>query len=330
MIRVAILDDYQNAAMAMADWSGLQTSAEVVTFHDHLFDQDALAQRLADFDVVVGMRERTGFSQSLLERLPKLKLLITTGMNNASFDVVAATQLGIIVSGTASGGGPGTTELTWALILALLRRIPLEDKATREGQWEVTVGEGLAGKTLGVIGLGNIGTQVANIGKAFQMPVLTWSQNLTKERAEQVGAVLVSKDELLRRSDIVTIHVRLSERTRGLIGANELRLMKPTAYLLNTSRGPIVNEAALVEALQNNRIAGAGLDVFDTEPLPKNHPYLELGNTVLTPHLGYVTLDGYQAMFSDAIENIETFLRDQPVRVINPSVLAQPNLRRIT
>lgn len=329
MVRAAVLDDYQDVAMEMTDWSVLPADVEVVAFRDHLSDHDALVDRLKGFDVIAGMRERTPFPRSLLERLPHLKLLITTGMGNASFDIDAATDLGIVVCGTSSGGGPGTAELTWGLILALARHIPQEDRATRVGEWETSVGDGLAGKTLGVIGLGNIGAQVARIGQAFQMDVLAWSQNLTRERADEIGVKHVSKDDLLAQADFVTIHLRLGERTRGLLQRRDLGLMKPTAYLVNTSRGPIVEEAALVETLRNNRIAGAGLDVFDTEPLPSDHALLNLGNTVITPHLGYVTLESYRGMFAHAVDDIRAYIQREPVRVLNPQVLERESLRGV-
>lgn len=316
MARVAVLDDYQAAATQTADWSILPPETTVQVFGDHLSDQDALVERLKDFEIIVAMRERTPFPRSLLERLPRLKLLITTGMRNASIDVKAAADRGIVVCGTG-GVGYSTAELTWGLILALLRQIPREDRATREGHWQVSLGIGLRDKVLGVIGLGNLGSQVATVGKAFQMSLIAWSQNLTAERAAQFGATLVSKEELLSRADIVTIHLVLSQRTRGLLGARELALMKPTAYLVNTSRGPIVEEKALVEALEKRTIAGAALDVYDEEPLPLDHPLRRLDNTVITPHLGYVTAEGYRVFYGHAVEDVQAFLRGQPVRVIN-------------
>jgi phosphoglycerate dehydrogenase-like enzyme len=315
MVRVAVLDDYQGVALQMADWRQLPADVQVQVFRDHLAEASAVAARLRDVDIVVAMRERTPFPRSLLAQLPKLKLLVTTGMRNASIDVEAAAVLGITVCGTQGLPYP-TAELTWGLILALLRHIPREDRATREGRWQVSVGVGLRGKVLGVLGLGNLGSQVAAVGKAFGMSVLAWSQHLTAERAAQFGATLVGKDELLSRSDIVTIHLVLSERTRGLIGARELGLMKPTAYLINTSRGPIVDENALIEALQRGSIAGAALDVFDEEPLPLDHPLRRLENTVITPHLGYVTVETYRIFFEQAVEDILAFLRGQPVRVL--------------
>lgn len=315
MEQVAVLDDYQAAALQMANWGALPLDTQVQVFRDHLSDQAAVVERLKDFEIIVAMRERTPFPRSLLERLPRLKLLVTTVMRNASIDVKAATDQGIVVCGTGGVGYP-TAELTWGLILALLRQIPREDKATRDGQWQVSVGVGLRDKVLGVIGLGNLGSQVATVGKAFQMQVLAWSQHLTPERATQFGATLVSKEELLSRADIVTIHLVLGERTRGLLGAKDLALMKPTAYLINTSRGPIVEEKALVEALEKRTIAGAALDVYDEEPLPLDHPLRRLENTVITPHLGYVTEEGYRVFYGHVVEDIQAFLRGQPVRVI--------------
>jgi phosphoglycerate dehydrogenase-like enzyme len=315
MARVALLDDYQGVALGMADWKSLPKGTDVVAFPDHLDDEGDLAARLADFDIVMAMRERTPFTRALLGRLPKLRLLITAGMRNASIDMKAAAERGIIVCGTAGLPYP-TAELAWGLILALMRRIPAEDRAVRDGRWQTTVGLGLNGKTLGVLGLGTLGSRAARVGGAFEMQVLAWSANLTAERAAEVGATLVSKDELLARSDIVSIHLVLGERTRGLIGARELGLMKPTAYLVNTSRGPIVDEAALVRALRDGTIAGAGLDVFDTEPLPKDHPFRSLPNTVITPHLGYVTEETYRIFYGQAVEDIQAFLRGEPVRVL--------------
>ena len=316
-VRVAVLDDYQDVALKMTDWSVFPSDVQVQVFRDHLADSQEVAQRLRGFEVVVAMRERTPFPRRLLEELPQLKLLITTGMRNASIDVDAARDLGITVCGTRGQGYP-TAELTWALILAMVRRVPQEDRATRAGQWQTSVGEGLHGKILGVVGLGNLGSQVATVGKAFGMSLLAWSQNLTAERAAQYGATLVSKDELLSQSDIVTIHLVLSARTRGLIGARELGLMKRTAYLVNTSRGPIVEEPALIQALQQGTIAGAGLDVFDEEPLPLDHPLRNLPNTVITPHLGYVTEEGYRIFYGQALEDVKAWLAGKPVREIRP------------
>ena len=317
MTRVAILDDYQRVALRMADWGTLPAGTEVKVFEDHLAGLDAVAARLAGFEVIMAMRERTPFPRALLDRLPRLKLLVTTGMRNASIDVQAAADRGIAVCGTAGLPYP-TAELTWALILALVRRVPTEDRATREGRWQVSVGLGLNGKTLGVLGLGTLGSRVARVGRALEMTVLGWSQNLTAERATEVGATLVGKDELLARADVATIHLVLGERTRGLIGARELALMKPSAYFVNTSRGPIVDEGALVRALREGKIAGAGLDVFDEEPLPLDHPFRHLPNTVITPHLGYVTEEGYRIFYGQALEDIQAYLRGQPIRVLRP------------
>ena len=317
MARVAILDDYQHVARRMADWSSLPPGTELVVFADHLKDAGAVAARLADFEAVVAMRERTAFPRALLERLPKLKLLVTTGMRNASIDVAAATARGIVVCGTAGLPYP-TAELTWGLILALVRRIPAEDRATREGRWQISCGLGLNGKTLGVIGLGGLGSRVAKVGRAFEMDVIAWSQNLTEARAAEVGAKLVAKDELLARADVASIHLVLSDRTRGLIGARELSLMKRTAYLINTSRGPIVDESALVAAVRKGTIAGAGLDVYDDEPLAIDHPLRDLPNTVITPHLGYVTEEGYRIFYGQALEDVKAWLAGQPLRVLRP------------
>jgi phosphoglycerate dehydrogenase-like enzyme len=317
MARVAVLDDYQNVARRMADWASLPAGTDVAVFSDHLSDPAAVAARLADFDAVVAMRERTPFPRTLLERLPKLKLLVTTGMRNASIDVAAATERKIVVCGTAGLPYP-TAELTWGLILALFRHIPAEDRATREGRWQISCGLGLNGKTLGVVGLGGLGSRVAKIGRAFEMNVIAWSQNLTAARAAEIGATLVTKDELLARSDVVSIHLVLGERTRKLFGARELAQMKPSAFLINTSRGPIVDEAALVGALRQGTLAGAGLDVYDEEPLAVDHPLRNLPNTVITPHLGYVTEEGYRIFYGQALEDVKAWLSGEPVRVLRP------------
>ncbi len=327
MTSIAVLDDYQGVALTLADWRALGAGARVEAFRDHLKDERAVAERLEPFDVIVAMRERTPFSERLLARLPRLRLLITTGMANASIDLAAATRLGIVVCGTGSLGYP-TTELTWGLILALARRIPHEHQATREGRWQTTLGVGLRGKALGVIGLGRLGSQAAAVGGAFGMVVLAWSQHLTPARAAECGAELVTKDALLSRSDVVTIHLKLSPRTTGLIGARELGMMKRTAFLVNTSRGPIVEERALLDALVRDRIAGAALDVFDDEPLPPEHPFRRLPNVVVTPHLGYVTRENYEVFYRDALDDVRAFLAGSPVRVLDPGVLSSPALRR--
>ena len=325
-MKVAILDDYQAVASQMTDWSLLPPGADLKFFHDHLADEDRLVERLQDFQVVMGMRERTPFPRSVLERLPELRLLITAGMGNAVFDIKAATELGIVVSGTG-GVGEGPTELTWGLIIALVRQIPQEDRMTRQGHWGTTTGVGLQGKTLGLLGLGHIGSQVARVGQAFDMNIIAWSQNLTAQRAAECGATLVDRDALFRDSDIVSVHVRLSDRTRGLVGAREIGLMKPSAYLVNISRGPIVDEGALLNALKTNAIAGAAIDTFDIEPLPPNHPFLSLPNTVLTPHIGYVTEDSYRVRYTHVVEDIRSFAGGEPIRVLNPEVLGSAQLR---
>ncbi|HEX5370062.1 MAG TPA: D-2-hydroxyacid dehydrogenase family protein, partial [Dehalococcoidia bacterium] len=289
---------------------------EVQSFRDHIADEDALARRLEPYDVIVAMRERTPFPRSLVERLPNLKLLVTTGGRNASFDMVALRERGITVCGT--GGRPTpTAELTWGLIIGLLRHIAEEDRNVRAGGWQSSIGPTLAGATLACCGLGNLGSQVAKVGKAFGMEVIAWSQNLTQERCDSVGATLVSKDELFSRADVLSIHLVLSDRTLGLVGARELALMKPASYLVNTSCGPIVDEAALVEALRARRIAGAAIDVFEVEPLPPDHPFRSLENTLITPHLGYVTSETYDLFYGNAVEDILGFLNGSPVRVVS-------------
>jgi phosphoglycerate dehydrogenase-like enzyme len=321
MATVAVLDDYQDVALSMADWSVLAPHCQVQAFRDHLTDLDALVSRLQGFDIITCMRERTPFRRDLLERLPRLRLLVTAGMRNAAIDLEAATDLGIVVGGTAGGPPSPPAELTWGLILALVRHIPQEDAAVRREQWVTTLGLTLAGKVLGVVGLGQLGRRVATVGLAFGMSVIAWSQNLTAERAAACGATLCTKDDLFSRSDIVSLHVQLSERTRGLVGARELGLMKPTAYLINTARGPIVDEVALIQALQARTIAGAGLDVFDQEPLPAGHPFKRLDNTLLVPHIGYVTREQYQVRYGETVENVVAYLKGEPLRVLNPAVL---------
>ncbi|MDA0352732.1 MAG: D-2-hydroxyacid dehydrogenase family protein [Chloroflexi bacterium] len=315
-MRVAVLDDYQDAALTAADWRPIEARADLVVFHTHLADERELAERLADFDVIVAMRERTPFPRSLVERLPNLKLLITTGARNAAFDMAALADAGVTVCGTGSKGS-ATSELTWGLILALMRGIPMEHSAVATGRWQIGLGHDLGEKTLGLIGLGRLGAKVAAVGQAFGMPVLAWSQNLTRERTDEVGVELASSlDDLLERADIASIHLVLSERTRGLIGRQELAKLGGRSYLVNTSRGPIVDEAALVTTLRNGVIAGAALDTFDVEPLPHDHPLLGLENVVLTPHIGYVTAETYGVFYADAIESILGFLDGTPVRVI--------------
>ena len=320
MIRIALLDDYQNVALDSTTWTDLNPGTTIEVFHDHLFDEDALVERLQEFDVVMALRERTAYPRSVLERLPNLKLLSTAGMRNASIDVDAATDLGILVCGTG-GSSRATMELTWALILSLLRSVPRENAASRSGSWQETVGIGLDGKTIGIIGLGNIGGQMAEVARAFHMNIIAWSQNLTAERAAECAATLVTKQELLEQADIVTIHLRLSDRTVDLISTDDIALMKPSAYLVNSSRGPIINEDALLDALQNKKIAGAGIDVFDPEPISPDHAILKLDNAVITPHLGYVTKETYANFYGQTVENVNAFMDGDPVRVINPDVL---------
>jgi phosphoglycerate dehydrogenase-like enzyme len=316
MTRVAILDDYQNVAMEMADWKSLGAGVSVQAFHDHLTDQDALAERLSDFDVIAVMRERTPMRAPLIERLPKLKLLVTTGWRNASIDTKAAAERGILVCGTDVVAS-STVELTWGLILAAARRIPRENENMHNGRWMTTVGAGLEGKTLSLLGLGRLGSRVAVIGKAFGMQALAWSQNLTAEQASSFGAERVEKEELFRRADFLSVQLVLSSRSRGLIGAGEFALMKPTSYFINTSRGPIVNEQALIAALASHKIAGAALDVYDQEPLPAEHPLRRLDNVVLTPHLGYVTAENYNLMYPQIVEDIRAYLDGHPVRIVS-------------
>jgi phosphoglycerate dehydrogenase-like enzyme len=317
VLRIAVLDDHQGAAATYADWSRLPEPVEVVTFADHVADAGALVRRLRGVDVVVAMRERTPFPRAVLERLPDLRLLVTTGSRNASIDVAAAAERGIAVCGTRAHA-PGTAELTWALVLAVARHVPQEDASIRSGGWQQTVGTDLAGARLGLLGLGRLGERVARIGLAFEMDVVAWSANLTGERAAEVGVRRVDRDDLLRTADVVSIHLQLSDRTRGLIGARELGLMKPSAILVNTSRGPVVDEAALVRALREGAIAGAGLDVFDVEPLPRDSPLRELRRAVLTPHLGYVTGRTYEVFYGDAVDDVAAWLAGSPVRVIAP------------
>jgi phosphoglycerate dehydrogenase-like enzyme len=315
VLRIAVLDDFQSVSGEFADWSRLPEEAEVVAFADHLDDEDAVADRLTDFDVVVAMRERTPFPRSLLARLPRLRLLVTTGARNAAIDVAAAAERGVTVCGT--GAHPtGTAELTWALVLAVARHVPEEDAGMRAGGWQRTVGTDLAGARLGVVGLGRLGTRVARIGQAFGMDVVAWSQNLTDERATEAGVRRVERDELFATADVVTVHLVLSERTRGLVGRDELARMKRSAILVNTSRGPVVDEAALLEALSEGHLAGVGLDVYDREPLPADAALRTAPRTVLTPHLGYVTRDTYRVFYGDAVEDVAAFLRGEPVRVL--------------
>jgi phosphoglycerate dehydrogenase-like enzyme len=313
--RIAILDDYQGVARRYADWESLPDDCTVHVFREHIAETATLIAALREFDVVVAMRERTAFTAERLAALPRLRLLVTTGMANASIDMAAARERGITVCGT-SGDSRATSELAWGLILSLARSIPAEDARLRAGGWQRTIGVELQGRTLGLVGLGNQGAAMVPVARAFGMGVIAWSQHLTAERAAQVGVEAVARDELFRRADFVSVHYKLGPRSVGLVGAAELALMQPTAYLINTSRGPIVDGRALLEALHAGRIAGAGLDVYDTEPLLADDPFRSAPRTVLTPHLGYVSDRAYRAMYPQAVEDIAGFLRGEPVRVI--------------
>jgi phosphoglycerate dehydrogenase-like enzyme len=316
---IAVLDDYQQVAESCADWSSL--AADTVFFHDHVDDVDRLALRLRPCAAIVAIRERTPIGRELIERLPNLRLIVTIGTWNAAIDVAAATARGVVVCGTAGGGPAATAELTWALVLALARNLPREVGAVRAGgwqtgDWQTGVGLTLEGRVLGLLGVGRIGRVVARYGAAFGMRVIAWSQNLTAAAAREVGVERVEKADLFRSADVVSIHLKLGERTRGLVGAPELALMKPTAFLVNSSRGPIVDEAALIAALSRRAIAGAGLDVFDREPLPDAHPFRALPNVIATPHVGYVTREVYGQAFPQIVEDIGAWLRGTPIRVL--------------
>ena len=315
MASIAILDDYQGVALAMADWSGLATEHRLQVFRHPLANQDETAAALAGFEIVCLMRERTPFPAQLFHRLPKLKLCVTTGLRNASIDVGAATAHGVIVCGTPSGGH-ATAELAFGLMLSIARHIPFEAQAMRTGAWQTTVGQDLKGKTLGILGLGKLGGQMAAYARAFGMTVIAWSQNLTAEKATAAGATLVAKDELFRRSDFVSIHSVLSDRTRGIVGAAELGAMKPTAAIINTSRGPIIDGEALLAALRQNRIAAAALDVYEEEPLPWEHPLRKEPRALLTPHLGYVTEETYRMFYGGTVAAIEAWLAGMPIHQI--------------
>ncbi len=314
-MKIAVLDDYQNVARDMADWSGLEAAHEVTFFHDAYEGLERFAKRLAPFDIVCVMRERSPFGADLIGRLPNLKLVVTAGMRNAAIDLEACKARGIPVLGT-SNSAEATPELAWGLIIGLARHIHTENQRMRGGSWITTLGTDLSGKTLGILGLGRIGAKMARIGNAFDMKVIAWSHNLTPERAAEAGAERVEKDELFRRSDYLTIHYKLGERSHGLVGARELGLMKPGAYLVNTSRGPIVDTQALIETLTANRIAGAGIDVYDAEPLAPDHPIRKCPRTLLTPHIGYVTEGCYQGFYGQTVEDIEAWLAGNPLRVL--------------
>jgi phosphoglycerate dehydrogenase-like enzyme len=315
--RCAILDDYQNVALSAADWSKVSGDLEIEVFNAHLGAADKVTAALQGFDIVCAMRERTAFPRGVIEKLPQLKLLITTGMRNASIDVAAAKARGIVVCGTPAVGSP-TSGIAIGLMLELTRRIGYENARMKAGvPWQTTIGLDLEGLTLGVLGLGKLGTRTAKIAQAFGMKVIAWSQNLTPEKCQEASVTYAAKEDLFRQADFVTIHLVLSQRTRGLVGAKELAVMKPSAYIINTSRGPIIEEAALLAALREKTIAGAGLDVFDVEPLPVEHPLRKMDNVVLTPHLGYVAIQNYRAYFAGIVDDIRAFLDGKPVRVID-------------
>jgi len=326
MPKVAILDDYARAALEVADWSDVQARAEVVVFDRHL-DEEAAAEALRDFDVLVTVRERMALPGALIERLPRLKLVTIIGMSLPNLDMAAATEHGVVVCHSNFGApafravANATPELAWGLMIATVRHIAQEERRMREGGWQSTTGLILAGRTLGLLGLGRIGRRVAEYARVFGMEVIAWSQNLTAEAAAEVVVRRVEKDELFDLADVVSIHLVLSDRTRGLVTARELGLMKPTAYLINTSRGPIVEEAALIDALRRRRIAGAGLDVYAVEPLPSDHPLRAMDNVTLTPHLGYVTRETLHAFYADSIEAVAAFLDGAPIRIANPEAL---------
>jgi phosphoglycerate dehydrogenase-like enzyme len=315
--RCAILDDYQNVALSAADWSKVSGDLEIQVFNAHLGATDKVIAALQGFEIVCAMRERTAFPRDVIEKLPQLKLLFTTGMRNASIDVAAAKARGVVVCGTPAVGSP-TSGIAIGLMLELTRRIGYENARMKAGvPWQTTIGLDLEGLTLGVLGLGKLGARTARIAQAFGMKVIAWSQNLTPEKCQEAGVGYAGKEDLFRQADIVSIHLVLSQRSRGLVGANELALMKPSAYIINTSRGPIIEETALLAALRGKTIAGAGLDVFDVEPLPPDHPLRKMDNVVLTPHLGYVATQNYRAYFAGVVDDIRAFLDAKPVRVID-------------
>jgi phosphoglycerate dehydrogenase-like enzyme len=314
-MRLSILDDYQGVALTMADWSPLQGRVEIVVERKPFADEDEAARALAQSEIVAAMRERTPFPRSLVERLPNLKLLNTTGMRNASFDLAALRDRGVVVCGT-EGGGLDTAELTWGLILGAARRIAEDHRSMRDGRWQTRIGNRLAGKTLGVLGLGRLGSAVARVGLAFDMKVIAWSPNLTAERATAAGVERVDKEALLRHSDVLSVHMVLSPRSRRLVGRNDIALMKATAILVNTSRGPIVDVYAVIEALEAGRLGYAAFDVYDREPLPADHPLRRTPNVLLTPHIGYVTEENYRSSYPQIVENVVAFLDGNPVRVI--------------
>ena len=314
-VQIAVIDDWQNVASRVVDWSALDPIGEISFLHDYPADRATLQERLSAFEVICVMRERTLFDEALLHGLPRLKLLVTGGMRNAAIDLKAAAELGIQVSGTDSYKH-AAPELTWALIMALTRNLLNEANALRNGNWQQGLGGDLHGKTLGILGLGSIGKRIAQFGQVFGMRVIAWSENLTVERAAESGVTWVSKRELFEQADVLSIHLVLSERSRGLVDAQALSWMKPTAHLINTARGPIVDEAALIEALQQRRLAGAALDVFEREPLPVDHPFRQLSNVLASPHVGYVSEQNYRQFFSQMIDDIQAWSTGQPIRLL--------------
>jgi phosphoglycerate dehydrogenase-like enzyme len=322
-MKIAILDDYQHVALTMADWSALGRRCQIDVIDRPLAVPDEAARVLEPYDIICMLRERTAAPRALLQKLPNLKLLAITGLQHRTLDLQAATDLGILVchSSNHPGAHTGTPELAIGLMLATIRRIPQEDRRTREGRWQGSVGTQVFGRTLGIVGLGKIGRRVARAAQALDMKVIAWSQNLTEASAAEAGVKRVEKDELFRSSDVISVHLVLSERTHGIIGAHELSSMKPTAHIINTARGPLIDEAALIDALQQRRIAGAALDVYWQEPIPKNHPLLTLDNVVLTPHLGYVVEESYRAFYGDLVEAVTAWLDGKPIRVSNPTVV---------
>ncbi len=306
-VKIAVLDDYQQVAFKFADWSAITAKAEVKVFTDHTVDEKTVIERLLPFNVVCVMRERTPLNRSILSQLPNLKLIVTTGMRNASIDIKAVEEFGITLkyTGYLESGAP---EMTWALIMAIARHIPKESNNFKSGGWQTTIGGDFKGKTMGILGMGRVGSKIAAYAKAFDMNVIAWSPNLTAEKAAESGAQLVSKEELFKQADFVSIHMVLSDRSRGIVGKEDLSLMKPTAYFINTSRGPLVDEIALIEILQQHKIAGAAIDVFNTEPLPVDHPFRKLDNLLATSHVGYVTENTYKLFYTDTVKAVEEWL----------------------
>ena len=330
-MKIALLDDYAKVGLKMADWSAIEAAGGEITVFDRHLSEDEAVDALAPFEVLCTIRERMALPRTLIEKLPNLKLITIIGQSLPNLDLAAATEHGVLVAQSnldrqmteeTLASAYATPELTWGLIIAAVRHLALEERRMREGKWQATVGEGLYGKTLGLLGLGNVGKRVAAYGQAFGMKMIAWSENMTAEQAQASGAVRVEKDELFAQSDVLSIHVKLSDRTRGLVQADDLARMKSSAYLVNTSRGPIVDEAALIDTLHYRRIAGAALDVFDQEPLPADHPFRLLDNVTLAPHLGYVTVETLQAFYGDTAENVAAFIAGKPIRIANPEAMA--------